>query len=931
MVRIDKGQPVNNNIKEAPTPPDGEVCVSEAKADVFVPQEGLPTSELGNVINGKITYADINNTQLTILPAERLELYRHSPPHLRTAHTDRLLKIGDLWKYFKSLKPEDFKKRSQKIREAASELKELTFDVIDLYTEGRLLPIFGVSRLTNEAYRGRDATAIRFDFDIGTLNRLVDPTGSLADEFIPAIGDWFNDKIVSDRQAFYLFGEQPLTVIRLPERTSFVVIGPNSEEGKELVNFVTSELKYFTWDMQNRLLEAQKKGRIAPDVDISAFEPTATAHYTTIHLKGFMEEYRSNHNLSPIRKIPRYKVVNHVLDELRRLAGETTYLKAYPPAEPAIVVGGFFVYGDEALPKESEPMYQSLTEFIGGGRGFIPFGRFGFQDEKDPETRFIHEYRDIPHHLGDIYSQSRGGRKGALEYFLQMVDSLTLHPALARTPKLDLFRKTTDSLVMLVLNIGEEARRDSKFPSPVKSIRTWSKEPADFFLEQVGSLEYLSLEGLKGVKYDILATVEVDDGRSFTTQHPIVSLIDEDFQRIKWLIFDIEKEMELYPPVVAAEGDQIRVAVPSVTKNGVKLMPEDILKYYQQRVHRWFADKQFQPYAKVVGEDGELVRLPIWVDKESGELKVADRQPKKYVPWEKALTVTISYTEMPDLSKLGSASEASGAEKANRKIHLMFKYIDKNLKAQNGPFVKEGFGRLPEDFENGSWMPDPLKSKFSMLSDFDLDWLFKAETIPIRDDVNLEPLSTPMPELPGMLDGLIVSMPVKVPSRFRWGSGGVIIAPEPVRDTQVPQPMITPADPPGVPHTLASGAALAQEDIVAGFLGDTLAATSYKAFSSVTLPRFNLPRIPAAGYASGGLNTFCASFIVMIAGLKGYINDLPPSYYTPPEKAGNFLMKADERIENMMDGIDGYFRQRNCISNPTRACFEKFGSGIMTL
>jgi len=629
--------------------------------------------------------SEVSSSYHEIPALERLEYYSLIPLHLRTAHTERMLEVGEILSYFETLTLADITDQSVVVRKLAQELIEQTFKIVDLYVEDRLLPIFGVARLLNEAYQGHNSVAVRFDFDVGILN-LLDETGSLGDEYVPLLGDWLLKHLSNNNEAFTRFNGHPPTVVRLPERTSFLIIGSNGATGQDLIDFVMSELVNFKSEMFDALSIAQKKDRISEEVDLHGLKLSATIHYTTLQLQNFMDGYMAEHGVEEKKFIPRRVIIDHIHSELRRLAGETIFFKAYPPTTPIIAHSGLTVYNDTLLPPESDFLYDSLRTYVDEGRGFVPFGRFGYhvnyEPEPDPRTRAHLEFPDIPHNLGDIYRE--GG--GAVVDFWKAVDGVITNPS---PENFRLLRNYARGLALLVLNIGEEGRHDFRYPATMKSTRFIKGEPADFFTEQVGMLERIF-----AVKYDVISAIEVDDASTFTREHPPNDLTDSEFQHLKLLIFKVADKWNLYPPVVAAEGDQIRMAFVSKTAAGEPLDVEGFLKDYQLTVHSYYEDRPIHPVAKVETLHG-LRKLPIWIHPETGELKVAPDQPMGFDRFSRTMTVTISYTDLPQLDSPEDVRQATEA------VRLMFKYIGLNLKSQRGEFLKEGFGRLPKDFRNG--------------------------------------------------------------------------------------------------------------------------------------------------------------------------------------------------------------------------------------
>jgi hypothetical protein len=636
---------------------------------------------------------------------DRPDIYELVPGELLTAHTARLIRIKQLYEELMALAPADFADDARRaaIDGYVREFAELAHDVIDMYTEGGMLPSFAVNYLVRTAYAMEDASAVRMDFDVSRLNAL-DDTNALGDEFIPETGYWLNDSIVSDAGLFRLFGYSQPVAMRYPERTSFAVFGKNGERGANFVECVLDKLQGFEGDMRGTLVGIQAAGFIPPAVDVPNLRPRASVYHTTIRLKDFMNRYMRKHGLISPSQVPRHKIIEHVLGEMRRLAAEAVFLKAHM-REKADIESGFAVFEPSDLPADRSPLRVRLDEYKRRGIGTIPYGRFGFQDEKDPAVRAYLELPDVALNLRDITSpmlgnqddsiergEGRGG--GAIEHVAHWTNRFLREPALAENPMfMHLFQKEVNNLAILALNMGEEARREFRYTPTMKSTRRVRGQNADFFVEQIAMMNALFEKvGYDGVYYDTLAMVEVDDGRAFGRAFHNTDRVDTKFQIIKKLLFDIASEMGMLPPIVAAEGDQIRVAFSSRRMDGTAVDSEAYLRRYQSTVKDWYKKRGlvFQTDAKIY--DGPaMYRRPVWYD--GGDTFVAsDERPEGLDPFKKPVTVTVVW------GKIQRPKTKEDAKILNEMVRLGFRFVGTDGKRSNQwncPYRKEGFARLP--------------------------------------------------------------------------------------------------------------------------------------------------------------------------------------------------------------------------------------------
>lgn len=679
---------------------------------------------------------------------QRLGLYGLIPDVYLTEHTKRMKKIGRIWTQLGLVEPSDFKVRSNDIEEATKQLIRLAYDVMGLYTQNGSLPHFAMRRLIKSAYAGEDVTAVRFDWDVSRLNK-TDTTGSLADEFIPHVDGWLRTGIINSADLYALFGNIPPEAAQFPERTSFAIFGSNGRKSGMFVGYILNRLRLLEEDTRIELLESQENGYLSSDVEIMAVKPRAIIYHKILQLKDFMHAYVRENGLNSLEEVPRYKVIEHIMGQLDLLAAETTFVKTHAVAD-AVRIGGLLVYGPSALPDRGHAKFDLLERFRKTGRGNVPFGRYGYQDEKDPRTRVKLEHPDVARDIRDLSSPMRitrtvdndriwdwveGMQKalaedqdtvmakdfpgdvyelqqdeypedvyelykeegGAIEHLWHWVDAFTRDPELAEREDLfGLFKRELANVATLVLNMGEEARREFRFTSTFKSTRRIDGEKADFFVEQMSLMNGLLAKlGYKDTRYDVLAMVEVDDGRAFGMSYPKADHVDGQFQIIKRLLFDVSKNMGLFPPVVAAEGDQIRVAFSSMSRKGTRFNPKIYLKKYQAAVKEWYEARglSFQAYAKI--EDGDAVlRIPVWVNDE-GEFHTGEKAPEGFYGYKKVVTVTVAWTLTPDLKT------ESDATTLNSRVRMGFRYVDavgKRKNAHGCPYRKQGLSRIPEGY-----------------------------------------------------------------------------------------------------------------------------------------------------------------------------------------------------------------------------------------
>lgn len=656
--------------------------------DIFTndPTPPDPYAAIRGIVNGEqVTLRSLITPRHEVPSSARSALYREIPSHLQTELTKTMITISRFMEFVEGLTEVDIKKGriQRKIREWMERLPKLAETVIRYYTEEGLRPLRAILRLMDEAYAERDATAIRIDLDIARLNK-QDPTGSLADEYIPALGRWLTKNIERDEEAKRLFRDFRPVVIRLPERTSFLIAGSNREQGALLVRLVMEKLKGLEKDIREELIRLQSLGKIAKEVDLTRFSPTGVVHYTTMPLGSFMTKYKAAKQLESARRIPRPVASSKVMDEIARLNAETVLLKEARPQQ-AMLVGGFTVYGHiDPIIGGDENMLRGLEEYIRERKGTIPLGRYGYEGEKDPYVKSRERYPDLTHAVAEITRPIHIKGGGSLEYLTSIIQELIS----GKNPSLELLeqlKRAAKDLVQRLLNMGEEGRRDSQYLMLMKPTRTMGDKNANFFVEQVGLIHAFLQRAGVDAKYNVIAAIELDDMKASLGKYPPRGDVDTRFQGYRELVFKVFEELGLLPPVIAAEGDQIRIAYSTRRIDGTEVDPELPLRVYQQRLKRSEASKKryFQPTVKVeVG--GEVQRLPLWI-KEDGSYVPSRHRPNGARPYMKTVTATVAWTH-------ADFSTARGVERIDPDVRRLYQYIDE-LKGKNGP-RKEGLGRL---------------------------------------------------------------------------------------------------------------------------------------------------------------------------------------------------------------------------------------------
>jgi len=629
----------------------------------------------------KIPLPDFLSPCPSISARTRVKMSRAVPQELRSLHTQRMMEIDDLISFFASLSLSNIDEaiRDGSFAKNAYRLLNLGWEIIDVYTVSKSFPAEEIAYLVNMAYAGnagKNVARVRVDLDITSLNG-VDSTGSLVDTYLPLVREFMAEVSISNRFKFETRAPQ------LSDRTSFAISGPAD---KKFLNDLLQEIVLrFVPEMTDKLKEAQARGEILDQVDIDSLPLTGTITYSTLKFKDRAERLIAKNGLRTAHQIPRDEILKMVLAEIRESNAATIFIKANTPDKPPEMFdAGLSVYGDSFLPTEGG-MLDILKKFIADGRGTIPFGVFGFDkettgDDIGEQQRVLLEFPDYPHERGALY----GHKRGLFEIFQLHVSTLIKEG----TGNLSFIKRLAEDIGLRLLNLGAAGMRDPRAPSIVRETRNMinlagEQEWFDPFIETL-----VTYEREFGVPCKYLVLFEIDDAKAFLSEYPPDDDVDERFQRLKERIHFSARRSDIIP-VMAAEGDQIRTA--PLRAEGLE-SAVTFARDGQRLIREHYAGMKFQVYGKLKIGD-RVVRLPKWVNPETGEEIVAREAPEGFISAEKGVTATAVVVPIP------SIRTREDAALVNEKIRLGFAYIDV-LKGKC-PFIKEQFGILPQDFTNG--------------------------------------------------------------------------------------------------------------------------------------------------------------------------------------------------------------------------------------
>ena len=852
---------------------DGSAHPSDMPDSNFV--SGDPASGLSGVVRGGYSMplterqrALLNdivfNPELTTPALDRIGDYSRIPAHLRTELANKLIRVGEIYRDLISVQEVDFALRPEEINALVQELDQLSREVIDFYTEKRSLPIFAINDLVNmthEVGRNRelsgDAYLFRFDFDVGVLNNLIDTTGNAADIYVPSIFDLLRDSLGAE------FGGFPLSVARLPERTSYLVAGHGTPE---FVNHVVTGTGGYSINVKDLLLQGQIDGRISADVDLSRFDAGATVHYTRLHLRDFVDGYAKEHRLESTDKVPRDAVVDYLLSEFRRTAAETVFLKVFPK-EPVMVQGGMYIFNGSSLPLPDDPLHAALMGYVDRDAGFVSLGitLSGIQephpDASDWEREMVMEltFPNIPHDLGFMTRSREMHGGGVLERLEDLTRDIMARPETA-AEHMGEFYQLISYIAMNDMHMGELGRRNFRFPIEVK----W-----EHFYEEIGKLEAKFKGFGVDVKFGYFADIEIDNQSSYNRTYS--ERKTDRINELKQVIMTVSRDHGV-PVVLSANGDQIRCAFGRV--NGSNPDYVALLRDIQISVAKKFEEEPFQPAAKIETGRG-MKKVPIWVNAVTGKYAEAMEIPvgEGWEPFLKTLTVTIAHAPLPDIST------PEGVAVAEAQSGRGITEIDAVLKKQNGRYGKQGFGQIPA--------AEPA-SALSQLSHEMIRKLSGPMTTPI-EEFDLEPMTTPIEDL-SKYNRPMIFTPGRIRVRTELKDG--IIAPDYTDPLPNPEPFTTPIDT-ELSRPIVSAVAL---EIGAQAVMSTLSTDL--SMSMAATARANI----------GGPLGMVGVFLI-----QGAID-------TDFKSPAHAVMGANRRAEQYMDSIDVMMRTMDCAGHMICTC-----------
>jgi len=621
---------------------------------------------------------------------EQLVLLKFIPTENRTPFTAKILETGQIIDFFRQLSQNDLSNPQiiAKIQTYAEKLRTFTPEILDVYSRNGTRAEFLISYLYNAALNGENAVTFRIDLNVTEMNYL-DPTGNLGNEFLPYYGKKTHDRLTTP-EAIALAERVP-AVTHQPDRTSFVIAGPSNGKTLPFRNFLFNQLNEVNLGLGADLQQMFQTGRIGANVDIASFEPQGVMRVKTIYLRDLIAAEAAKRGIvasNPAAILPKEVVLDIIENQLKVLAAETTAVKTMPQMAPETVIGGLKVYTDASFEMFTDPQRVSMETFL--GRGYVPFWTFIPEDANiTPEQRAKLEFSDIAREINEVTSGNSKGEHGKLERFLLLAKEAVAEPQKFTPAKLAELKRAGAELGIALIEKGAEARRDARYPAMVNPDRNAGGEANDFFVEEI-----IKFEKASGTKYDALACVEVDNAKAFLIAYPVADKNDSSFQTIRKIIFETARDMGLPPIIVAAEGDQIRVAFATKTKDGRSISPTDFLAEVQSRIRNKYSDRKFQQFEKYVDESGQMKRRPLWSDPH-GRVFGMETEPALALGYKRhvtGLTVTCSHSTMPDIYS------EDGRKNANIKVGAMFKHIDGELKTQRGKHTKEGLGELPQKY-----------------------------------------------------------------------------------------------------------------------------------------------------------------------------------------------------------------------------------------
>lgn len=916
----------------------------------------LELEELAEIARQVIPEETLLDAELTISPLDRVRfLYRLVPEHLQTDLIRTAIRINDLYGFFETLTPEDFRTRPEVIWANTQELYNLTYKSVGYYTRNNHHPATALEKALNMARQGKNALLIRIDYDIASLNKL-DPSGALADKVVDYFDEWYTELEI-DPVAWNTFGDNTPAYAQMMDRTAWMVVGPNSEEGNALLDYIIYQQAYAEDDVKKMLRTAQSNGEIPPPAQLNVEEVAlrATIHHDTLHLKDFMSGYAGEHSLRSYAEVPRFEIVKQIIREMSRVTAQTAYLKSNPPPEGvgAWIDHHIYIYGPDALPTSAEPeAYATLQGDIAIGKKFVPFGLYGpGMDIQDPELRAQALNIDFRHAIGFLYRHPKfEGDGGAIERSAYLFDSMRKDGV--TTAQVAEFLQNIRFIAQHDLNMLEMGRRDV--------VNSFVMTPSEALTQVAIYSAYY------GIPYDIMHAEEIDDGNALTTTYPekiddpVNGMVDAKFQKMKTaphrgaermsanisamatstvaspalhtsgirlatpqevlalssgMLLDgrsVETILHhspnisplktgLYPVVVTATGDQILSVSSSHLRDGTvmnkRFFAESLARETQLAFGEMMGEYPVQPSTKVETVTG-VQRTKLYYGDAlamlTGDIErvVPALQPTANMPpFLKPVSLTITATDAPDISSL------IAPEIFRFRSLQLFQQVDDLKKAD---YLKGRYAVLPGSFGTVA----STKSDLSQLPPEYLK-LLGQESIPL-ESFKPEPMITPILE-PGKFDGQESIRPVRIGSIGTLTGDGYIFQPEGKKILPPPEPMIFPATPPKISNTFAFDGN--DGTITVGVLGDAaiIASTQMK-----------MPSIPVemsgfrTGYSTAGFGGLAFPIVekAVLWGMGLYLDKikLPNDKIIEPFinnllPETDYALKVPSGIEWAIDGI----------------------------